>query len=191
LETSARTTFRAMVATSLAAQLSKGVSHNASLLADRSRRKHAESYLFASREADQHDYHSIHALGVNGLSKLKSLNAKFAKYDANLFSDAARDLDRTLQSESQNAELDRTLNSFLRDLGPYLLESPSSKALEWIIRRFRLVASLIYLILGLPYTRVNEFNVDGVMALFLPYHETAQFAKMVSILHVKCVIALS
>ncbi|KAF8525719.1 armadillo-type protein [Gautieria morchelliformis] len=158
-----------MVATSLAAQLSKGVSLNASLLADRSRRKHAESYLFASREADQHDYHSIHALGVNGLSKLKSLNAKFAKYDANLFSDAARDLDRTLQSESQNAELDRTLGSFLRDLGPYLLESPSSKALEWIIRRFR----------------VNEFNVDGLMALFLPYHETAQFAKMISILHVK------
>ena len=129
-------TFRAMVS-SLAAQLSKGVSLNASLLADRSRRKHVESYLFTSREADQHDYHSLHALGANGLSKLKTLDGKFAKYDGNLFSDAARDLDRTLQSESQNAELDRNLGSFLRDLGPYLLESPTSKALEWVIRRFR------------------------------------------------------
>lgn len=171
---------------SLAAQLSKGISLNASLLADRSRRKHAESYLFASREADQHDYHSIHALGVNGLSKLKMLNAKFGKYDGNLFSDAARDMDRTLQSESQNVELDGILGSFLRDLGPYLLESPTSKALEWVIRRFRYAS--ISLVVGIWihfYTRVNEFNVDSVMAAFLPYHETVQFAKMVSILHVK------
>lgn len=179
-----------MVSTSLAAQLSKGVSLNASLLADRSRRKQAESYLFTSREADQHDYHSLHALGLNGLSKLKTLDAKFGKYDLNLFSDTARDLDRTLQSESQNTELDRTIGSFLRDLGPYLLESPTSKVLEWVIRRFRFVCSTIYWMLGSFYIRANEFNVDGIMALFLPYHETAQFAKMVSILHVKCVIIL-
>jgi hypothetical protein len=140
--------FCAMVSMSLAAQLAKGASLNAPLLADRSRRKHAESYLFTSQEADQHDYNSIHALGVNGLSKLKTLNAHFAKYDVNLFSEAARDLDRTLQSESQNAELDRTLASFLRDLGPFLLESPTSKALEWIIRRFRCVSTHFFLEFG-------------------------------------------
>ncbi|KAF8578875.1 ARM repeat-containing protein [Ramaria rubella] len=158
-----------MAPTSLAAQLSKGVSLNASLLVDRSRRRPTESYVFTNREADQHDFHSIHALGVNGLSRLKTLDSKFTKYEGNIFSDAARDLDRTLHSQSQNAALDRTLSSFLKDLGPYLLEAPTSKALEWVVRRFR----------------VHEFNVDAIMALFLPYHETVHFAKIVSILHVK------
>jgi len=69
-----------------------------------------------------------------------------------------------------------------------LLESPTSKALEWVIRRFRFAFYTVCKMLGSFHIRVNEFNVDGVMALFLPYHETAQFAKMVSILHVKCVI---
>ncbi|KAF8515684.1 armadillo-type protein [Hysterangium stoloniferum] len=158
-----------MASSSIAAQLVKSASLNASLFVDRSRRKPAESYLFNSREADQHDFHSLHALGLNGLSKLRSLNSKFSRYEGNIFSDAARGLDRTLQSEAQNAELDRTLSSFLRDLGPYLLEAPSSKALEWLVRRFR----------------IHEFNVDALMVLFLPYHETAHFTKMMTILHVK------
>jgi hypothetical protein len=38
------------------------------------------------------------------------------------------------------------------------------------------------------YTRINEFNVEDVLALFLPYHESPHFAKMLSILHIKCVL---
>lgn len=34
-------------------------------------------------------------------------------------------------------------------------------------------------------TRINEFNVDDALALFLPYHETPHFTKLLSILHVK------
>jgi len=36
-------------------------------------------------------------------------------------------------------------------------------------------------------TRINEFNVEDIIALFLPYHETLHFANMLSILHIKCV----
>ncbi|KIJ47283.1 hypothetical protein M422DRAFT_226418, partial [Sphaerobolus stellatus SS14] len=157
-----------MAASSLAAQLSKSVSLNASLYVDRSKRKSAESYLFTSREADQHDFHTLHALGVNGITRLNVLDPKFEKYEPVLFSEAAKDLDRTLQSEAQNAELDKALDSFLKNLGPYLLESTTGKALEWVVRRFR----------------VNEFNVNSVMALVLPYHETPHFTKMLSILHI-------
>lgn len=32
--------------------------------------------------------------------------------------------------------------------------------------------------------RVNEFDVEEVLALFLPYHESPHFAKMLSILHI-------
>lgn len=35
--------------------------------------------------------------------------------------------------------------------------------------------------------RINEFSVEDVLALFLPYHETPHFAKMLTILHIKYV----
>jgi len=33
--------------------------------------------------------------------------------------------------------------------------------------------------------RINEFNVEAMLSLFLPYHETPHFAKVVTILHFK------
>lgn len=122
----------------LAAQLAQYSSLNASLYVDRSRRKHTESYLFPNRDANEHDFYSLHALGLNGLSKLKALNPGFGKYEGTIFSDSSRNADRTLQSQTQNADLDRVLDDFLKHLGPYLMEPPASKALEWVIRRFRL-----------------------------------------------------
>lgn len=38
----------------------------------------------------------------------------------------------------------------------------------------------------MPWTlRINEFNVDDVLALVLPYHETPQFAQMLQILNLQ------
>lgn len=153
---------------SLAAQLAKNASLNSALLVDKSRRKPTQSYLFTPKEADQHDLDSIYALGVNGFTQLATLNGLLRAYDASLFSDAAKALDRTLQPSDVVADLDRALDSFLPLLGPYLLENPTGKVLEWLVRRFR----------------VNEFNVSPVLALFLPYHESPHFAKMLSILHI-------
>ena len=67
------------------------------------------------------------------------------------------------------------LNSFLPLLGPYLLETPTGKIVEWLVRRFR----------------VHEFNVEAVLALFLPYQESAHFTKMLSILQISCVLCPS
>ena len=36
--------------------------------------------------------------------------------------------------------------------------------------------------------RINEFNVEAILALFLPYHESPHFAKMVTLLHIQYVI---
>lgn len=36
--------------------------------------------------------------------------------------------------------------------------------------------------------RINEFNVEAVLSLFLPYHESAHFTKMISIIHIKYVV---
>jgi U3 small nucleolar RNA-associated protein 10 len=123
----------------LAAQLAKNTSLNASLLSDRSYRRPTESYLFTGREIDQHDLQSIHALGVNGYLQVKSMSPPLHKFGDSLFSDAVKDVDRTLLSAEANAELDRNIEGFLKLLGPYLLEAPTGKVLEWLVRRFRCV----------------------------------------------------
>lgn len=33
--------------------------------------------------------------------------------------------------------------------------------------------------------RVNEFNIEDLLRLFLPYHDSPHFTKMVTILHIK------
>jgi U3 small nucleolar RNA-associated protein 10 len=159
------------MASSLAKQLAQNTSLNSSLLVDRSRRKPTLSYLFTPREADQHDLDSIHALAVNAFFRLKTVEPTLTAYEDSLFSDAAKATDRTLQNAEANAKLNESLNSFLPLLGPYLMESPTGKIIEWLVRRFR----------------VNEFNVEAVLALFLPYQESPHFTKMLSILDISCV----
>ncbi|KAG2130333.1 hypothetical protein DEU56DRAFT_815464 [Suillus clintonianus] len=168
----------------LASQLAASASLNASLLeAHTSKRRRTESYLFTGRDTDVHDLDSIHALASNAFAQLSSLSPAFTArtiklgsdgsslpvdFDQTLFSEAARNTDRTMQSRDVNTNLDRTLNAFLSLLGPWLMEAPTSKVLEWLVRRFR----------------INEFNVDAVLSLFFPYHESPHFVKMLSILHI-------
>lgn len=136
----------------LAAQLATSTSLNASLLQDRSKKRQTESYLFTGRDADLHDLDAIHALASTAFTHLCSLSPVFASKTINLgtggsslpvdfeqvlFSDAARALDRTLQTPEFNANLDRNINAFLDLLGPWLMEAPASKVLEWFVRRFR------------------------------------------------------
>ena len=122
---------------SLAGQLAQSASLNTGLLIDRSRRKSAQSYLFTGREADQHDLDSIHALGVNGLLQLASLDSSLLPFEDKLFSEYSKSTDRTLLSSEANAELDDSIDACLALLGPFLMESPTGKVIEWLVRRFR------------------------------------------------------
>ncbi|KAF7420871.1 snoRNA-binding rRNA-processing protein utp10 [Pleurotus ostreatus] len=153
---------------SLAAQLAQSASLNANLLNEKSRRKSTESYLFTGRQADQYDLETIHALAVNAFLQLTQLNPEFQRFEAPLLSEAAKSTDRTLQTKAENAKLDEAITGFLHLLGPYVLESPTGKVLEWLVRRFR----------------IHEFNVDAILTLFLPYHESPHFTKMLTILHI-------
>lgn len=122
---------------SLAAQLAKGSSLNAHLLVDRSRRKHTESYLFTGKQADDYDIEAIFALASNGFEQLKALDPSLAEYEDIFFSENARETDRTLQSPDYLAELNRSVKDFLLGIGPELLEIPTAKVLEWLVRHFR------------------------------------------------------
>ncbi|KAH8112066.1 hypothetical protein DFH11DRAFT_1788270 [Phellopilus nigrolimitatus] len=160
---------------SLAAQLAKGVSLNAPLLSETARKKHfaSSSYLFSSSTKGQiDDLDSIYALAANALAQLRLIYPSFAAFNdssqvhRSLFSQRAKDTDRTLLANEELKELNDAIRACLMALGPCLLEEPAGRILEWLVRRFR----------------VNEFNVPDVLALFLPYHESPHFAKMVSIL---------
>lgn len=159
----------------LASQLAKNVSLNAPLLSETARKKHfaSSSYLFsASSKTQIDDLDTIHALALNAIYQLKRIYPSIAAYDEhsqvyrNLFSQRARETDRTLLTASELKELNDSIRTFTRALGCCLMVDATGRVIEWLVRRFR----------------VNEFNVLDILTLFLPYHETPHFAKMISIL---------
>lgn len=134
------------MSSSLAKQLAAGASLNSASLIDRSRRKPTPSYLFTLREADQHDLESIYALGVNGFHRLKHIEGRLLGFEDTLFSSSAKATDRTLQTSEANAKLDATIGAFLPLLGPYLLESPTTNVIEWLVRRFRYLSLCVVVV---------------------------------------------
>ncbi|KAF9385202.1 HEAT repeat-containing protein 1 [Podila verticillata] len=131
--------------------------------------RHRSSFLFDSKQAADYDIDTIFSIGANGISELKQLDPKFGAFEKTLFSESMKNVDRVLQSKEDNAKLDESITLFLRQLSPYFLVKPAGKALEWLIRRFR----------------INEFNIDAILHAILPYHETALFVTMVSILQIQ------
>ncbi|KAI9313807.1 hypothetical protein BX666DRAFT_2055891 [Dichotomocladium elegans] len=132
-------------------------------------RRFRPSLLFNAREAADIDLDTIYSIAYNGIMELVILDERFAAFEKTLFSESMKSVDRVLQTAEENAKLDASISAFLHQLSPYFLLKPASKALEWLIRRFR----------------VHEFNVDPVVSCILPYHETKLFAKMVGLLHIK------
>ncbi|KAF9103403.1 HEAT repeat-containing protein 1 [Mortierella sp. AM989] len=131
--------------------------------------KHRASFLFDSKQAADYDIDTIFSIGANGIAELKQLDPKFQSFEKTLFAESMKSVDRVLQTKEDNAKLDESITLFLRQLSPYFLLKPAGKALEWLIRRFR----------------IHEFNIDAILHSILPYHESAHFVTMVSILQIK------
>lgn len=125
------------MSSSLAQQLAKNASLNAALYIDRSRRKATPSYLFTGRDADEYDLETIYSIGVNSFLHLARICPPLEVYEDVLFSERAKNTDRTLLSPDAIAELNKALEEFLVLLGPYLMEGPTGRVLEFLVRRFR------------------------------------------------------
>ncbi|KND01979.1 uncharacterized protein SPPG_02486, partial [Spizellomyces punctatus DAOM BR117] len=124
------------------------------------------SLLFTAKQAADIDIDSLFVIGRNALVDLCTHNPAFKDFEETLFSERIKTLDRTLQTKADNEKLDESINKFLRLLSPYFLLQSTFKALEWLLRRFR----------------INEFNVDVIVECILPYHETKQFVQVVGVL---------
>ncbi|KZO97606.1 hypothetical protein CALVIDRAFT_536183 [Calocera viscosa TUFC12733] len=158
------------MASALAQQLKQTASLNAALFKNAVNRiNKRDSYLFTAQEASRHDPESIHGFAYNAFLQLESLDPKFSEYEDDLFSEAVKIQDRTLLNPADNDKLNTTLDSFLRLLSGHLFIEASSRVLEWLVRHFR----------------ITEFNIDGVMECFLPYHDSPLFVRILSIVHNK------
>ncbi|ORY38605.1 hypothetical protein BCR33DRAFT_720629 [Rhizoclosmatium globosum] len=117
-------------------------------------------------EASDLDIDAFFSIGRNGLAGLISLSpsSQFDQFSDSLFSETLKNQDRMLLGKEENASLDKLIHKFLALVSPHLLHSSAFKALEWLIKRFR----------------IQEFNIDGLIRCALPFHDTWQFTRVLS-----------
>ena len=99
------------------------------------------SYLFEPKRAAELSLADVHALGHNGLLALAQSHPSLAALEPTLFSERAKQTDRTTLSRGQNDELDGTIKAALDALAPHILSRPCGQVLEWLVRRFRCVGA--------------------------------------------------
>ena len=123
------------------------------------------SLLFTPREAEDYDIPTVFAIGVNGLEELTLKDGRFAAFEEDLFSDSWRDTDRELAPPEFNASVTSRVSAFLALASPHLLTKAATKAMEWLVRRFK----------------VHVYDVDAVMEAALPHHDSALFSRLLSL----------
>ncbi|KAK5128781.1 hypothetical protein LTR85_000114 [Meristemomyces frigidus] len=127
--------------------------------------RHSKSLLFEPRDAAIQSFDTVYQLCYEGFEELCMLDARFSSFARNLFSEQSKNEDRTQMTAKENGELDKTIESFLGLVGGRLLLKPAMKAVEWLVRRFR----------------VQEYNTEAVLLTFLPYHTSQIFPLLLSI----------
>ncbi|WVF68418.1 hypothetical protein IAT40_003183 [Kwoniella sp. CBS 6097] len=151
---------------SLAAQLQNIASLDAARLNSRYGAPSSKSYLFPPKVASTHDLDSIFALAQSGFEELLSLDPDIEEFEDELFSERAKRTDRMMLSKEENEALDEVIARCLRRLGRWIGVMAGGKCIEWLVRRFR----------------IHEMNADVLLEVFLPYHESPNFPRILAIL---------
>ncbi|KKY13464.1 putative ssu processome component [Diplodia seriata] len=146
------------------AQIAASSTHQLDLKAQKA--AHGKSLLFEPRIAASQDFNTIYQICHEGFQELCMLDPRFAAFAQNLFSEQSKTEDRTQMTKKENEELDAVLESFLGLVGARILLKPAVKAVEWLVRRFR----------------IHEYNTEFTILTFLPYHSTPVFLSLLSIL---------
>ncbi|PSN74287.1 U3 small nucleolar RNA-associated protein 10 [Corynespora cassiicola Philippines] len=127
---------------------------------------HGKSLLFEPRVAASQSFDNIYLICYEGYRDLCALDPRFTQFSRSLFSEQSKVEDRTQMTKKENEKLDAVLEAFITLVGPRLLLKPAEKALEWLVRRFR----------------IHEYNTETLVLTYLPYHTTPQFLALLSIL---------
>ncbi|XP_051158147.1 HEAT repeat-containing protein 1 [Leptopilina boulardi] len=151
--------------TSLAEQLNRLRAPQTSLLLQDKKRP---SLLFDPKDAANLDRETVLNIGLSGLKELIKLSNLFEEFEGTLFAQSSLNLERAVQGSKLNKKLDANIEKFLILLAPYFLLDYSHKALEWLIRRFR----------------IHQYNKDQFLLLILPFYETRMFARALQLVDV-------
>ncbi|KAF3033541.1 snoRNA-binding rRNA-processing protein utp10 [Didymella keratinophila] len=146
------------------AAIAASSTHQLDLKAQKS--AHGKSLLFESKVAGSQSFENLYLVCHDGFRELCALDARFRQFAGSVFSEQSKDEDRLQMTAAENKKLDAVLEAFITLVGPRLLLKPAQKALEWLVRRFR----------------VHEHNTETLVLTFLPYHQTPQFVALLSIL---------
>ncbi|KPI44107.1 U3 small nucleolar RNA-associated protein 10 [Cyphellophora attinorum] len=155
------------MATAFARQLREIAAHSTNELDLKARRNaHTASLLFEREVAVRQDWESLFQICVEGYRELCTLDARFREFESNLFSATSRNQDREQMNRAQNEDLDATILRCLHLLGPRLLLLPGLRALEWLVRRFR----------------VHVHNVGELLLTTLHHHEFPVFQNILNLI---------
>ncbi|KAK8190104.1 U3 small nucleolar RNA-associated protein 10 [Phyllosticta capitalensis] len=126
---------------------------------------HGKSLLFEPKIAASQDFNTIYQICHEGFQELCNLDPRFKSFAQNLFSEQSKTEDRTQMTKAENEELDNVIESFLGLAGAWLLLKPAIKAVEWLVRRFK----------------IHEYNTEFAILTFLRYHTEPIFLALLSI----------
>ncbi|KAL1860410.1 hypothetical protein VTK73DRAFT_7349 [Phialemonium thermophilum] len=155
------------MASALASQLAQiAAASKNSLNLKTQRAAHSKSLIFEPKVAAGQSFQTIYTLCHEGFQDLCRLDTRFIPFGNTLFSEQSQEEDRTQFTAAENEQLDKKIDAFLRLVGSRLRLMPAIKAIEWLIRRFR----------------VHEFNTASLLTTFLPYHSIPAFVTLMSIL---------
>jgi U3 small nucleolar RNA-associated protein 10 len=155
------------MATKLASQLAQiAAKSTASLNIKAQKAAHSKSLIWEPREAATQNYEDLYNLCHAGFDELCHLDRRFGEFETTIFSKQSRSEDRTQLTEAENDALNHRIDDFLRLVGRRLQLMPAIKAVEWLIRRFR----------------IHEFNSRSLLTTFLPWHTLPVFVTLLSIL---------
>ncbi|RKF61732.1 U3 small nucleolar RNA-associated protein 10 [Erysiphe neolycopersici] len=155
------------MASTLAAQLSVIASNSRKTLDLKAlKARHSKSLIFEPRTAASQNFETLYILCHEGFQELCLLDGRFLEFQRDLFGEQSQELDRSQITIAQNAELDKRLEAFLYLISGRLRLSPAIKAIEWLVRKFR----------------IHESNVSITLQAFLPYHTLPIFTTLLSIL---------
>ena len=152
--------------TAFAQQLRQIAAKSTNELDLRSRREaHAESLIFERNIAVKQDWETLYQICIEGFQELCLLDGRFKDFERNLFALSSKDQDREQLNKSQNEGLDGVVEQCLQALGSRLTLRPGIKALEWLVRRFR----------------IHVYNTGALLLTVLPYHEAQLSQNILSI----------
>lgn len=101
--------------------------------------QHSHSLIFDPRVAATQDFDSLFIICCEAFHDLCMLDSRFTGFARSIFSEQSKQQDRAQMTSTQNDQLNVLLEDFLGLVAGRLLLKPALKAVEWLVRRFRLV----------------------------------------------------